>query len=70
MKSCIKEGRARLAPVRLFPLKTGQGLPLRGLLGNHILQIVEDFFAGLHRLINLLGVFIAHKYADTKDHNE
>jgi hypothetical protein len=47
-----------------------QGLPLRGLLGNLILQIVEEVFAGLDRLIHLLGVFIAHKDADTKNHNE
>jgi hypothetical protein len=50
--------------------KAEQGLPLRGLLGNLIFQIVEDVFAGLDRLIHLLGVFIPHKYADTKNHNE
>jgi hypothetical protein len=48
----------------LSPLKADQGLPLRRLLGNLIFQIIEDAFAGLDSLIHLLGVFIAHKYAD------
>jgi hypothetical protein len=52
------------------PLKADQGPSLRGLLGNLILQIVEDTFAGLDGLIHLLGVFIAHKDADGKTDND
>jgi hypothetical protein len=50
--------------------KADRGVPLRGLLGNFILYIIEDAFAGLNRLIHLLGVFIAHEYADGKTNNK
>jgi hypothetical protein len=50
--------------------KADRGLPLRGLLGNLIFQIIEDAFAGLDSLIHLLGVFIAHKDADGKTEND
>jgi hypothetical protein len=53
-----------------IPLKANQGLPLRRLLGNLILQIIDDVFAGLDSLIHLLGVFIAHKDAEKKTDND
>jgi hypothetical protein len=56
--------------VCLVPLTPDRSLPLRGLLGDLILQIVKDFFTGLHDLVNLLGEFVAHKYADDKNNNE
>jgi hypothetical protein len=56
--------------VCLVPLTPDWGLPLRGLLGDLTLQIFKDFFPGLHDLINLLGEFVAHKYADDKTNNE
>jgi hypothetical protein len=56
--------------VCLVPLTPEKGLPLRGLLGDLTLQIVKDFFTGLHDLVNLLGEFVAHKYADDKNNNE
>jgi hypothetical protein len=40
------------------------------LLGDLIFQIGEDFFAGLDRLVYLLGVFIAHKDADKKTNDD
>jgi hypothetical protein len=54
----------------LVPLTPDRGLPLRGLLGDFTLQILEDFFTGLHDLVNLLREFVAHKYADDKTNNE
>jgi hypothetical protein len=56
--------------VCLVPQTPDRGLPLRGLLGDLTLQIVKDFFTGLHDLVNLFGEFIAHKYADDKANNE
>jgi hypothetical protein len=40
------------------------------LFGDLIFQIGKEFFAGLNGLIHLLGVFIAHKYADDKTQND
>jgi hypothetical protein len=53
-----------------LPLKADQALPLRGLLGKLIFQIINGVFDGLDSLVHLLGVFIAHEYADGKTNNE
>jgi hypothetical protein len=57
-------------PMRHFPLRLCLGLPLRRFFGNLILQIIDDVLAGLDRLIHLLGVFIAHEYANGETNNE
>jgi hypothetical protein len=57
-------------PAGLVPQKAERDLALRGLLGDLILQIIEEAFAGLDSLVHLLGKFIAYEDADGKTENE
>jgi hypothetical protein len=67
---CPRDGVKCSNPLPAASWRVDRMSALLSLFGNLIFQIAEGLFGGLNDLLHLLGVFIAYKYADGKNHNK